>query len=133
MRIKVLRDLRYWHLWLLCGLAMVLTVLLGSLLPTVPALEFQQSDKVNHLVAYIMMTAWFTALVQRSRYWLIVTGLVLFGIGVEVAQASMHLGRDGDWRDVVANCIGIAAGLALAFSSRESWLTRLEKWIRPPI
>ncbi len=126
-----MQDLRYRRVWLLCGLLMVVAVLLGSLLPRVPTLDFQDSDKVNHLVAYIAMTAWFTALVQRRRYWLIATGLVLLGIGVEVAQASMNLGRDGDWRDVVANCIGIAAGLALALSSRESWLARLERWIRP--
>jgi VanZ family protein len=123
------RKLRFVRWWVMLGAMMVVVILLGSLLPHVPTTGALDNDKVNHLIGYLGLTAWFTALVQRSRYWVVIAALLVFGAGVEVAQATMNLGRSGDWRDMIANSVGIAAGLAIAMSSRESWLERVERWL----
>jgi VanZ family protein len=123
------RELRYRRAWLACGALMVVIVTLGSVLPNVPSPAFSPGDKFNHLIAYVGLTAWFTALVHRRRYLWVVAGLTVFGLGVEAAQATMGLGRSGEWRDLIANSLGIVAGLAIAYSSRESWLARFEGWL----
>ena len=50
---------------------------------------------------------------------------------IEVAQQLMGLGRVADWRDLLANGTGVAAGLIFALASRESWFARIERWLAP--
>lgn len=74
-------------------------------------------DKAQHAIAYFglaLIGAW--AFPDRSGR--LAVGLVAFGVGVEVLQASMALGRQGDAIDAVANTLGVAVGLALAWSAR---------------
>jgi VanZ family protein len=123
------RELRYRRTWIALGLAMAAIILVGSLLPSVPDARVLENDKINHFVGYFGLSAWFTALAQRRRYGVVVLALLAFGAAIEITQHLMPLGRTGDWRDVVANSIGIAAGLAVAFASRDSWLSHVERWI----
>lgn len=124
-----MRELRYRRTWFALGLLMAAIITVGSLVPHVPDARVLENDKINHFIGYFGLSAWFTALVQRSRYGVVVLALLAFGSAIEVAQHLMPLGRSGDWRDVVANSTGIAAGLALAFTSRDSWLSQVERWI----
>jgi glycopeptide antibiotics resistance protein len=55
--------------------------------------------------------------------------MIAVGIGIEFAQASMALGREGDWRDVVANAGGVLVGLLFAASCRDGWFSRVERWL----
>ena len=47
--------------------------------------------------------------------------LLLFGIVIEFAQYFMHVGREGDPRDVVANSAGAVLGLSLARLGLSRW------------
>jgi VanZ family protein len=47
-------------------------------------------------------------LLSTRRRWAIPLFAVLFGAAVEVGQAVMPLGRDGDWRDLLADSLGVA-------------------------
>jgi hypothetical protein len=42
----------------------------------------------------------------------------------------MNLGRQSDFRDLIANSVGIAFGLALALTWLGGWAQRLEAWSR---
>lgn len=77
-------------------------------------------DKAQHAIAYLglaLIGAW--AFPERSGR--LAAGLVAFGVGVEILQAAMGLGRQGDAIDAVANTIGVTAGLALAWTARALW------------
>ncbi|MFN3859751.1 MAG: VanZ family protein [Caulobacter sp.] len=74
-------------------------------------------DKAQHAIAYFglaLIGAW--AFPDRSGR--LAVGLVAFGVGVEILQAAMALGRQGDAIDAVANTLGVAVGLAVAWSAR---------------
>ena len=64
---------------------------------------------------------YFTGLVPRRGWWKIFVFLLLLGVAIEFAQYYMHAGRDGDPRDVVANCAGAALGLLLARLGLARW------------
>jgi len=76
-------------------------------------------DKANHAVAFIALTL----LAGRGWPGLSRTALVLImlaaGTGIELVQGLPQIGRDADVWDVVADAVGIAAGL-----SGLAWLRR---------
>ena len=123
------RPLRYRHLWLALGLLGILAVFVVCLLPTVPGPKFSGADKLEHLLTWFVVTAWFAALVERRVYLPLALVMVGLGVGIELAQHWMALGRAGDWRDVVANSMGVGAGVIGAVLSRDSWLRWVEKWL----
>jgi VanZ family protein len=53
---------------------------------------------------------------------------LLLGIAIEFAQYYMHAGREGDARDVLANCIGSVLGLAIARLGLARW-PKLAAWL----
>ena len=75
---------------------------------------FESNDKVSHLVGHGTLALYFAGLVPRRGWWKIFVFLLLFGIAIEFAQYYMHVGREGDPRDVIANSLGAALGLLLA-------------------
>lgn len=122
-------SLRYPRVWLVVGWAMLALAVLGSLLPVQNIPDVGTSDKVQHFAAYAMLALWFAGIYPRSRYPLIAAGLLLFGIGIELAQALMGLGRQGDLLDVLANAGGIAMGLLAALFGLGSWAAWVERLI----
>ena len=70
-------------------------------------------DKANHAAAFIVLT------VLTGRGWpdlsrsLLVLIMLAAGVGIELVQGLPQVGRDADVWDVVADGVGIAAGLAL--------------------
>lgn len=99
------------------GLAGILIGIL-SLLPgsELPAQSF--NDKLNHFIAYGVLS--FGAVVGRHRLALVwVIGLVIgYGLALEVLQGIMPFGRSASWLDAFANTggvlIGSVCGLVLA-------------------
>ena len=125
----MLRPLRYRRLWLALGLSMLAVILVVCLLPPGQKPNAAGVDKVEHLFAWFVSTAWFGALLERRVLLRLAVTLVALGIGIEFAQELMNIGRQGDWRDVIANTLGVLGGVTLAALSGESWLARLEKWL----
>lgn len=80
-------------------------------------------DKWEHAIAWFVLTA--TGLLLAPRRWrtIAVFALVL-GAMVEVLQASLGFGRHGDWRDLVADGLGIGVALGL-------WLLLLRPRLDP--
>lgn len=69
-------------------------------------------DKAAHAIAYGLLTL-IGLFMSTHRRWLVVLAVWCLGIGVEIAQSVMALGRQGDWHDAAANSIGIALAFAL--------------------
>ncbi len=82
---------------------------------------FEYNDKLSHISGHAVLAAYFTGLVPRRGWWKIFVFLLLFGVAIEFAQYSMHEGREGDPRDVVANSAGALLGLLLGFLGVARW------------
>ena len=96
----------------------VAVVFIASLMPVSGLPETPKHfDKVEHFIAYAALSAGAVQLFARRLSWGVVCVLlVLMGIGLEHLQAQMGLGRMLDRNDVLANTVGVLAGLATAFT-----------------
>lgn len=76
-----------------------------SLSPTNRLPKVSLSDKLEHSIAYALLAVVAAALFP-NRIGRLVAVCMAFGIFIEVLQATMGFGRQGDWRDAVANASG---------------------------
>ena len=81
-------------------------VVWGSLTPNPPTVDVSNADKVQHFAAYAGLAV-LAFLALRRASLRAAAALILFGVGVEVAQAATALGRQGSWLDAVANSAGV--------------------------
>ena len=92
---------------------MVAAVVWLSLTPSPPKLDFSQSDKLGHFVAYGALMLWFAQLyVGRARL-LCAAGFVAMGIALEFVQGALGY-RSFDVFDMYANSLGVLLGWAVA-------------------
>ena len=103
--------------WLLVLTAAIICLVPGHEIPK----AFELNDKVSHLLGHGVLAAYFSGLVPRRNWWKIFLYLLLFGTAIEIAQYNMHLGREGDPRDVLANSMGALAGLLAGFIGVSRW------------
>ncbi len=122
-------PLRYRRLWLALSVALVGAILYSSLAPSLALPVPDGFDKVEHFTAYCGLALWFTGLYPRARYWQVVIGLLALGLGVEIAQGAMQLGRSAEALDMAANAAGVGAGLLLALALTGGWAQRVESWL----
>jgi VanZ family protein len=115
--------------WLLASLLLIATVLYLSLAPISQPPLPTNFDKVEHALAYACLAVWFTGLVARPHYWMAALALAVFGMGIELLQAAMPFGRQGDPWDMVANVTGIGVGLVVATRLTGGWALRIEAWL----
>jgi len=96
----------------------VTIVFLSLLNPSsIPTPSIHVSDKIMHTFAYFsLMLSWKFVFNKRRelRISIIIFFLLfLFGIVLELLQASLTTYRTADWRDVIANTIGLLMGLLM--------------------
>jgi len=106
--------------WLMCiALSLLTPIALGG-----PP----DSDKIGHFIAYFILSAWAASIFRTRRAQLAAAcALVLLGLAMEWAQANLTSNRQGDLRDALANTLGVALGLALAFTPAASLLERIDR------
>ena len=115
-------PLRLAVAWYIIGATMLLGVAVGSL---VPSPDIGVSDKLSHLVTYFLLAGWFSLLAtNRIRLGWTVIGLIAYGMLIELLQG-MTAYRYPEWGDVLANGIGVLAGILLYFSP----LSRLLRFV----
>lgn len=97
----------------LCTVVFAAAILFLSLQPSTGQASIPHADKVQHVLAYGVLAV-LTGLgwPRLRRVWLIVLP-ALFGVGVEVLQGAMAMGRTPSVLDAVANTLGAAIGSAL--------------------
>ena len=116
--------------WLWAGLWVlaIALVVVGSLLPGKDLPQVHVNDKVEHFLAYALLSAGAVQLFARRLSWgFVCVLLVLMGIGIEYMQAQMGLGRMLDRNDALANTVGVLLGLATAFTPLRDALLRLDR------
>jgi VanZ family protein len=123
------RVLRWRGLWLACGWLLVLLIIYLSLRPGGPVLPPSISDKLQHVVAYGVLTYWFTCLYlnppARAAY---ATGFVLLGVALEFVQAWTGY-RSFDFIDMAADALGVALGWLVAPPQLPSLPVAFERWV----
>jgi VanZ family protein len=74
-------------------------------------------DKLNHLLAFAVLSFIAQGAAERpaTPRLAVVVGLILYGLGIEAAQAWVP-GRSSEWQDLLANAAGIGSGCALAWA-----------------
>jgi VanZ family protein len=129
----VLRTFRRPRLWLALWGLLVAGVIVGSLLPAdeLPAPPFAGFDKLEHAFGYGVLSAYAMMLFARRRTqaWAAV-GLVVLGMAIEIAQARWTSSRSGDPTDVLADLVGVLAGLSIASTALARGLQRIDDWLR---
>jgi VanZ family protein len=112
------RILNFWlanAFWiaLFCSFLILMMSLING--GSIPLNTFNFSDKILHSTAYmVLMWVWMMTLKQRGMsksVFILLIGLTLFGIVVEGLQASLTESRTADWKDAVANFIGLIMGM----------------------
>ena len=121
-----MRALRRPRLWLGVWIALVIAVIALSLIPP-PDLQVRlprNVDKVEHLLGYALLAFVALQLFAARRVLVgVACGLIVLGVGLEIAQGWLVPAvRSMDWRDAVANTLGVLLGFAPA---RTRWATLL--------
>ena len=122
---KPLRNRRFWMaLWVASVLGVVVVCLIPP--PPLPPLP-DNSDKLEHFAAYFLLAAGAVQVFRRGRVlaWVGVA-LVAQGVCIEFAQGALTANRSADPFDALANAVGVAAGLATAFTPLCDLLLRLQ-------
>jgi VanZ family protein len=123
-----LNDFKFSRVWLIVGWVLILLVVFLSLAPEPPeVIEFDQGDKLGHLVAYVSLMIWFTNVypVRKQR---ISLGLAFFAMGVVLEFIQGLSGyRTFQYTDMVANGVGIFLGWLLAKTWLGTFLVKLDR------
>ena len=77
------------------------------------------TDKTQHAVTFAMLMGFAALAYPRARLWAVAFALSGFGALIEVLQP--QFGRDSDIRDWMADNIGIAVALLIAWAIRKAW------------
>lgn len=111
---NVLREFHRPRLWLALWGVLIAGVIGVSLVPArdLPSsLFFHGFDKVEHAVGYAVLSLYAGMLfAQRRAQALAAIGLVLLGIGMEIAQAMFTDSRSAELQDALAGAFGVLAG-----------------------
>ena len=128
-----MHELRYAKLWLILGWLLVAVIVFLSLWPKAPQpFEFEQSDKLSHIVAYMILMLWFANIYpQRSSQVQISIGFFVMGVCLEFLQRMTGY-RTFSYADMLANGLGILLALYLAKTRLANYLLRLDTWLSPP-
>ncbi len=100
--------LRYHSIWVAIGLGLVTTLVVLSLIPAPPTgLDFEGSDKMEHMLGYAVLMGWFMQIyaqpMVRAR---IALALTTLGFVVEILQGMGGV-RYFDYLDAAANASGV--------------------------
>lgn len=125
-------PLRHATGWRIGSLFLLTSVIIVMVMPApaiAPDIDFQSiphADKWLHAAVFLVLALWFTGLYAKHSYWKVALGLLLFGGAIELVQRTLAY-RTGDLADVLANLLGILAGLAIAVAGIGGWSLRVEE------
>ena len=122
-----MHPLRFSKLWLTLGWLLIAVVIFLSLWPKAPRpLEFEQSDKLAHCIAYMVLMLWFANIYpQRPHHLRLCTAFFAMGICLELLQTFSEY-RTFSHGDIIANGFGVFLGLFLAKTHLATFLTNLD-------
>ena len=115
-------HLEFPRLWQTIAWLLVVAVVIVTLMPKPPQVEFMPSwDKAHHFLAYAGLTFWFRQAFVSIRWTIF---LMALGIALEFIQGWSGY-RYFEYGDMLANTLGVIGGLLLASTP----LGRLIRWL----
>ena len=125
-----MHPLRFAKLWFTLGWLLIALIVFLSLWPEPPQpLDFEQSDKFAHIVAYMILMLWFANLYPQSYHHVrLGTAFFAMGICLELLQGMIE-NRTFSYADILANGCGIVLALFLAKTYFATWLSRVDTWL----
>jgi len=119
-------DLKLHQAWIILGYVMLVIVAVLSL---TPAPDVGTSDKVQHLVTYLILSGWFCLIKKNDQSLiLIVIGLIIFGVILEYAQGFVGY-RVADSQDALANSLGVLIGILFRFTPLKTMLYSFDEML----
>lgn len=124
-----LRDFRQPAVWLgIWIFGWILCVVLSLMHPPNIDLGFDNGDKLEHFLAYGLLSAWSVLIFVEARgRWSAALMLVLLGIAMELAQGAWTSDRSMDARDALADAVGVLFGQLLSWSPARTLLQRMDR------
>ena len=108
---------RFFQLVFWLAIAATLFLALREVTVRVPA-----SDKTQHAVVFFGLTGLAGLAYPRARFWATAIALSGFGALIEILQP--YFGRDRDYRDWIADTIGIILAFVIVWMTRKLWSLR---------
>ncbi len=115
----MLKHIKNW--WkdnaLIVAIGISLSIIALSLISTnvIPSTSIKVSDKFLHAFAYfILIWSWMVVFREKNtlkRKLILIITLTVFGIILEILQGQMGAQRTPDWKDVLANMLGLGLGM----------------------
>jgi VanZ family protein len=97
-------------LFLVLFIILIIAITVLSLLPPKSGLELGKSDKINHFLAYAILSLNFGFISTKIRsYFVGIPILIAYGILIEFFQGFVP-GRDTSFYDALANSVGVFSG-----------------------
>jgi len=96
-------------------------ILVIALLPNSMAVALFASDKLNHLLAFFVLSFSSRVLWPRTNAILVFGLLAMYGGSIEIFQWALGFGRDADWLDFAADVLALFAGFAFAYCLNAIW------------
>jgi len=122
-----LKPLRRGPLWVGLWLGAILGVVLVCLMPGADLPKVPLGDKIEHALAFFALSAAAVQLFLRGKPLAIVAlGLLALGVAIELAQALLTTSRMMEAGDIVADALGVAAGVALAWTPIRDLLLKID-------
>ena len=124
-------DLRYRKLWLIIGYMLIIAVIYLSLTssPVVIDTSLPYEDKLLHLLAYFAVTFWFMQIYHIRHHIIMWTVFFLcLGMVLEYLQG-YDPNRYSEVADMVANTLGVMAGVGLAMTPLRYVLVKFERYM----
>ncbi len=114
--LHLLLAFAFWSA-LLFAFVMAIMATPGPLQPSV-------NDKVNHILAFAVLSVLAAIAYPRANLIKIFVGLVIFGAMIELVQAIPALKRDADLMDLLADAISSGICLSVIAGVRRLWRPR---------
>ena len=126
------RELRRFELWLALGWLLIATIVALTLIPEPREIpRFQFDDKFGHVFAYGLLMLWFAQLYFERRTRLgLAAAFIAMGVVLEFCQGALGY-RSFDFADMVANALGVVAGVLLSATNRCNFIFALDRRLAP--
>ncbi|MDH3647954.1 MAG: VanZ family protein [Gammaproteobacteria bacterium] len=82
-------------------------------------------DWIAHFLQFAVLMIWFGGILSAPRHPYVAAALILLGALIEIVQAT-NIFRHFDLLDIVANTLGVIAGLMLVRTWLRDWCYRME-------
>jgi len=129
-----LEKLRFARFWIAIGFLLIGLVVYASLMRNPPDLtHIQGGDKVEHAVAYFILTFWFSLIYVKNRVrWTIGITFIFLGVAMEYLQRMTGY-RTFEYADMAANTVGVLCALFAAQTPLARGLAAVEKYLLRPV